>query len=64
MRKRFAVIITKIVYPKKRDSTGSLFLHIKAIKRHMYCAKSRKWFFAAEICRKMLKTVISRIYNK
>ena len=64
MRKRFAVIITKIVYPKKHDSYRLAFPHIKAIMRHIYCAKSRKWFFVAEICRKMLKTVISRIYNK
>lgn len=65
MRKRFAVIAAKIVYPKKRDSYMPAFIHIKkATNRHTYCVKSRKWFFVAEICRKMLKTVNSRIYNK
>ena len=64
MRKRFAVITAKIVYPKKRDSYRLALFTYKSYKSTYILCKITKMVFCCRNMSIMLKTVISRIYNK
>lgn len=54
MRKRFAVITAKIVYPKKRDSYRPAFIHIKKLQIDIYIVQNHENGF---YCRNLSKNV-------
>jgi len=42
MRKRFAVITAKIVYPKKRDSYRPAFIHIEKLQIDIHIVQNHE----------------------
>jgi len=42
MRKRFAVIAAKIVYPKKRDSYRPAFIHMKELQIDIHIVQNHE----------------------